>query len=200
MAVARHVSIPKLKPIQLLVLANMYLGQAAAQESAPNGGWFINENVRNAIFLAYGKHPVEEITELVAAGIIEAVVPGTAPNVPADAIRISASVMEQWIVIKRQIRAVPANDWPPRRPYQAETSTRATGTVVPFTAASFDPMADDEPAAASVPAAEPEPAEVVKTRAGRARDAVNAKLRGSINRADDAATKADIARITGQGD
>jgi hypothetical protein len=35
MAVARHVSIPKLKPIQLLVLANMYPGQAAEQKSDP---------------------------------------------------------------------------------------------------------------------------------------------------------------------
>lgn len=201
MAVARHVSIPKLKPIQLIVLANMYPEQKAVQESDPNGGWTINEQVRNEIFLQYQKHPVQEITEMVAAGIIEAVIPGMAPNVPADSIRISQSVMEQWPVIKRQIKAVKPSEWPPRRPYQAEAAVRSGGTVVQFSA-SFDPMASDEP--------EPEPTkpeptpeapdapEVAKTRAGKARDAVNAKLRGSPTRADDAATKADIARITGQ--
>ena len=200
MAVARHVSIPKLKPIQLLVLANMYPDQRAAQEADPNGGWTLNEQVRNAIFLEYQKHPVQEITEMVAGGIIEAVIPGMAPNVPADGIRISPSVMEQWSVIKRQIKAVKPSEWPPRRPYQAEAAARSGGTVVQFSAANFDPMADDEdPAPTSEPTPEaPEAPEVIKTRASRARDAVNTKLRGSPTRADDAATKADIARLTGE--
>ncbi len=203
MAVARHVTIPKLKPIQLIVLANMHPGQVAAQEIDPNGGWVINEHVRNAIFLAYQKHPVQEITEMVAAGLIDAVVPGTAPNVPADAIRISASVMEQWPTIKRQIRAVPAGEWPARRPYQAEAASKSGAAVVPFTTASFDPLAreeDKQPAPEPKAAVEaqsdgPEPVEATKTRVVRARDAVNSKLRGP---GIDKDTQADIDRVTGK--
>lgn len=200
MAVARHVTIPKLKPIQLVVLANMYPSQRAAQDADPNGGWTLNEQVRNAIFLEYQRHPVQDITDLVSGGIIEAVVPGSAPNVPADAIRISASVMEQWSVIKKQIRAVKPNEWPPRRPYQAEAAAQSGSSVLAFTAVAFDPTADD--AAPPVPKAAtpapaipsgPEPAGAAKTRAGRARQAVNAALAGTT----DKDTQADIARLTG---
>ena len=206
MAVARHVSIPKLKPIQLLVLANMYPSQRAAQDADPNGGWTLNEQVRNAIFLEYQRHPVQDITDLVSGGIIEAVVPGSAPNVPADAIRISASVMEQWSVIKKQIRAVKPNEWPTRRPYQAEAAAQSGSSVLAFTAAAFDPRADDTAppapkAAAPAPTLPtlppgPEPAGAAKTRAGRARQAVNAALTGTT----DKDTQADIARLTGNSE
>jgi len=132
-------TLPKLAPVQLLVISAMRAPQIADMErEGPDGGWVRFNQILENVWHTYGLFPNEQMVKLVEDGVFEQQQPN-APKFHPDNVRLSRGVLDQWHRIDALVRAVKPGEWPQKRDLRPETPR--------IDLSDFDPtkVAEEEP-------------------------------------------------------
>lgn len=114
-------TLPKLAPVQLMVIASMRGPQIADMErNGPDAGWSRFNQILEEVWHNYGLFPNEQMVKLVEDGVFEQQ-PMNSPKFHPDNVRLSSGVLDQWHRIEAMVRAVQPGDWPKKRDLRPET-------------------------------------------------------------------------------